>query len=454
MLVVPPFPPEQLAGRGAVGLLVPGAGASVTRAGALAALERGKVRNSVLGGIPPGPPLIRPARRPGRITIYVSLPSPGRHHNVRRYGIAVVGGGYRGLLVSDATRIRGLVSVADVAPAAVALGRGGRPGLRSRAAADAPGELRELDRRLTSAHDARGRASLALALLLVGFALLAPRAGLLVAPAALGAALALSALGRTSAAVLTLVAATAAAFGSRLQLAGVVAAFLAAFLVILVAWPETAALAAVGPHPDGGGRFYGVTNQVETLLLAPVLAAGSVVGAWGRAALAALALVAIGWSQAGADGGGVVVLAAGFLILALRLRARRLTPRRLAAAALGALVLALARVGLDAALGGSSHVTRTVGNGPGALAGELAHRLDASYAQATSSAGKLALVLLCAATLAYIAQREPRRATVDALLVALAVSLLVNDTPTDVLGYGVLSCLALLAWERVRETGP
>jgi hypothetical protein len=34
----------------------------------------------------------------------------------------------------------------------------------------------------------------------------------------------------------------------------------------------------------------------------------------------------------------------------------------------------------------------------------------------------------------------------DALLVALAVSLLVNDTPTDIAGLGVLSGLALWAW--------
>ena len=51
-------------------------------------------------------------------------------------------------------------------------------------------------------------------------------------------------------------------------------AFLVAFLVVLAASPETDSLAAIGPHPDGGGRFYGVTNQVETLLLAPALAAG------------------------------------------------------------------------------------------------------------------------------------------------------------------------------------
>ena len=36
------------------------------------------------------------------------------------------------------------------------------------------------------------------------------------------------------------------------------------------------------------------------------------------------------------------------------------------------------------------------------------------------------------------------------MLVAIGVSLLVNDTPVDVLGYGALGCLALTAWDETR----
>ena len=39
------------------------------------------------------------------------------------------------------------------------------------------------------------------------------------------------------------------------------------------------------------------------------------------------------------------------------------------------------------------------------------------------------------------------------MLVAIAVSLLVNDTPVDVLGYGALGCLALTAWEETACAG-
>ena len=49
---------------------------------------------------------------------------------------------------------------------------------------------------------------------------------------------------------------------------GAVFGFLAAVIVGLA---EVNALACDRAPPDGGGRSYGVTNQVETLLLAPAL---------------------------------------------------------------------------------------------------------------------------------------------------------------------------------------
>ena len=52
---------------------------------------------------------------------------PGRHHNVTRYPVAIVGGGFRGILDSPSTRLPGLVSIADVAPTAVALEQGTKP---------------------------------------------------------------------------------------------------------------------------------------------------------------------------------------------------------------------------------------------------------------------------------------------------------------------------------------
>ncbi|HZG36406.1 MAG TPA: hypothetical protein VEY87_11220, partial [Gaiellaceae bacterium] len=73
--VVPPFDPAEYADRAAVGLLVPGAGPTVTREGALAALLRGRVEHSLLGGVPAGEPLLR-LGRPGEPEVLVSLPPP------------------------------------------------------------------------------------------------------------------------------------------------------------------------------------------------------------------------------------------------------------------------------------------------------------------------------------------------------------------------------------------
>jgi hypothetical protein len=175
----------------------------------------------------------------------------------------------------------------------------------------------------------------------VALALRAPalaRAAVLALPALLLAALAASALGitRTWAVLLVLGgaggAAAVAAGAARRALPWAVAAFLAAELVVLAAWPSVNALAVIGPHPDGGGRFYGITNEVETLVLAPVLAGAAVVsGAW-LAGLSLLALVTLGWSRAGADGGGLLVYAAGYGMLLLRASGRP-TPRRVLVAA-------------------------------------------------------------------------------------------------------------------------
>ena len=462
VIVVPPFDPAEYAGRGAVGLLVPGAGSTVSRERALASLVRGRVVSSLVGL--DGDVVLLLATKPAETTIYVSLPGPGNHHNVVRYPIAVVGPGYRGVLTSGSTRIDGLVSLADVAPTAEAILTDKKPRIRSRADADAVTTLARLDIRLTRAHDARTGATLVLVCWLVTFSALgilarmavAGRAAVLTAPLALGAALLLRAIGVDHPD--TVVPALAALTGLGALLLGLrqailpiaVTCFLAAFLVVLVAWPEVNALAAIGPHPDGGGRFYGVTNQVETLLLAPSIAAAASVGLAGAAAIGLLLLVTVGWSRAGADGGGIVVVATAWAVLLAGLSRARLTPVRVVVGVLGVVALALLVVGADALLGGSSHVTDAVGGGPGTLFDDLDRRLRISWNGATSAAHVTFLCLLSIGGLVWLGIRGRRRPSVLALLAGIAVSLLVNDTPVDVLGYGALGCLALTAWEETR----
>ena len=254
--------------------------------------------------------------------------------------------------------------------------------------------LERLDRRLARAHDARTGATLVLVGWLVLFSslgilgrfALAGRAAVLVAPAALATALVLRGVGIDEPAMVVKMLAVLTGAGSLLLalrkelMPFAVACFLGVFLVVLVAWPDVNALSAIGPHPDGGGRFYGVTNQVETLLLPPALAAAAAFGVAGAAAIGLLLLVTVGWSRAGADGGGLVVVTTAWAVLLAGLTRVRLTPGRIVLGVAAVVVVGLAIVGLDALLGGSSHVTDAVGGGPGTVLDDLDRRLRISWA--------------------------------------------------------------------------
>jgi len=445
--------------RGAIGLYVPGAGGEVSRAGAIAAIRRGKVESAALGGKPHGKILVDivfglPELQVTK-AVLVELPPPGEHPNTKRYGVMIFGAGYNGILTSDSTRIHGLVSIADLAPTAVALQEGRTPRILAEADRDALEDLRALDTRLARVHHDRGWVFVTVVLTILALTIFAPRAAGLGGAAAFGASLLLSWTGATrlglviaAMATLTIVLAVAGSF-RRSIVPPIVAVFLVVLTIVLAVDPELNSLAVLGARPDGGGRFYGIGNQVETLLLAPVLVAAAIGGLRWLVPLGALALVAIGWSKTGADGGGVLVFAAALGVLGLRLRGHAVTPRRLALVAVIVLVVAVAFVGLDAALGGSSHVTRALGSGPDSLLGGLGHRLHLSWAAVTDRWFHGVIFLSCLAPLVLMGTIRPRRATVDALLAGLAVSLLVNDTPVDVIGLGALGCWALLRWESV-----
>jgi len=121
---------------------------------------------------------------------------------------------------------------------------------------------------------------------------------------------------------------------------------------------------------------------------------------------------------------------------------------RAAAATAGAAGAALLLVGIDAATGGSSHVTDAVGGGPGSLAGDLAHRVHLSAASVTANWNNALFFIASVAALVWLALQRPRPPVLEALLVALGVSLVVNDTPADVAGWGALSALVLWTWAR------
>jgi hypothetical protein len=458
---------DEAASGGAVGLMIPGAGSSVSRESALASLVRGKVENALLGGKPSGKPKITLGGPRGDITIFVTLPPPGKHHNVLRYPITITGPGYGPgrILVSSHTRLRGLISIADIAPSVEALERGKDPVIESRAGDDPVRELVELDRRLGNVHDSRQPADRTLIAVALGLCVLATllrsrllgRAALLSIPSIFVATVIASAVGidQTAPTVTTvggvgLVLSIALAYLSttRHRLALALAFLLGTYGVALAVSPETISLAAIGPHPDGGGRFYGITNQVETLLLPGALACGALVGPLLLPVVALLSIVLVGWSRTGADGGGILVYAAGFAVLALLLLRDRLTWRRVVLATAAVIAGCIALVGLDAATGGSSHVTRAVGDGPAALFDDLGRRIHLSYAGVTDSTYKIVVFLGSVAAIALAAAQRPRSPVLLAFATAVAVSLLVNDSAYDIARFGAVAAATVFVWSR------
>ena len=389
VLVVTGDQPAAVRGRGATGLYVPGQGLYVSRE---EALER-------LGRLPQ-----QPCGAIGQceFELFVSVPPLGAQTNDKRYEVTILGDGYRGILVSDRTRIPGLVTISDIRETVEALETGRDPPVEWRASDHPLEELRELDERLSDARAAQAPATVALTLALIALAALAlltrsallARGALLYPLAAIALALGASALHLVGPLVTTLIVLAAAPLAlvvaARVPLTLAVPVFLAGYGLVLALSPETNSLMAIGPYPWSGSRFYGVNNQIETLLLGPALAAGVLLRGWRLVALALLSLVVVGASKTGADGGGILVFAAGFAVLA-RASARP-TPRAIPLALLGVVVLGLAFVGLDALAGGSSHVTDAVSGGPGELFDTFRERAERSVSIATSSVWQLAIL--------------------------------------------------------------
>jgi hypothetical protein len=444
LVVTGPQPPAVRAGA-ALGLYVAGTGLDVSRQEALERLEIDEFVGRTCGTLQRCP-----------IEVFVSVPQLGSQPNKRRFDVTIRGGGWRGVLVSDRTRIPGLVAIEDIRETVRALERDEEPPIRVRASANPASDLASLDERLDDARRAQGPATWVLALVMIVLTTLAlvtreavlARGAIAFPVAALLFAVivaALEATGPFSTTLAVFAAAPLALAVARLRgeaFALVLAGGVALYGLVLAAAPEANSLSAIGPHPWSGGRFHGVTNQIETLLLPAGLAAGATLGGWRLAAVAALAIVVIGTSETGADGGGLFVYAGAFTFLSLRVRGRRPSP----ASAVAVLAVVALVVALDAATGGSSHVVDTVRDGPDALWEAFERRLSRSWSIVTSSIFQAAVFVFGLAVLAWLGTLRPRSAVVDAYLLGIAISLFANDSPTKVVGFGAVACAALRAW--------
>ena len=325
----------------------PGDGTTVSREGALAALVRGKTRKSLLGGVPGGVPLIELTTRPAAVTIYVSLPPPGTHRNDTRYPVAIVGGGYRGILESPSTRIPGLVSIADIAPTVVALADDEDPRIGS--TPGTPADLRELDRTLRRQSRARNPAIAILAFSAIALAVLAllvrspavARACVLASPLALAVAIALV-RSRADVAGRAPHGARAAHGLTRRRRRSALRTGARSPSPSRRSSPRTSSCSSSsrpgrrwprsGPHRERAAASTDRRTSRRRSSSPSRCSRGRRSACAGSFPSPLLSLVTVGWSKAGADGGGLVVVAAGCAVLGMRLATGRLTVRAVAVA--------------------------------------------------------------------------------------------------------------------------
>ena len=208
------------------------------------------------------------------------------------------------------------------------------------------------------------------------------------------------------------------------------ASVLLAYLLVLGLDAESVALSPFGPSQ--AGRFYGVSNLLETMLLVPAILGPALLGRLGVARRGALDRRRRGQPFRGGRRRAARPACRVRNARSCARAASRLDARRVAVLVVAGVAAAVVLVGIDAAIGGSSHVTQAVGDGPGAVLGDIADRLELSARRTFGAFGPAFAVLASLAVLVVVATRRPRRPLTDAVLVALLVSLVVNDTPGDV----------------------
>ncbi len=443
----------ELAQRGAVGLLRPSYGPTTNRRRALAELVRGTEVSSRLGGVPAGKPLINTNKASVYpncpMCIVVQLPPRGRPTaNNKLYRIAVIGNGFHGLLTSPTTHIPGLVSVVDIAPTDLP----GHPTttLSWVPSKDALGQLTKLDHAIGANNRLKFPALFILAGLLLVFALLGARAAITAVPAALLVNLALG-MTQVSNEVLLCVAISAGTALVALALArfcrsdsallALYGGVVALYAYVMVTRPEWQAVNPFGPTQNS--RFWGIGNQIETLLLAPLLAGAFLArrrfGIVGFAVFGVFGLVVMTDNRIGSDGGGAIALGIALAVLGARLfkLGWKGFVGLLASAALAVLWI----VSRGLAQPGPNHLRSAFADHGAGLLSSLESRVPLSYLPALHAwqiVVPLLFVLVVAFALSWRFARQP--STRDILLafgVAIVTSLLVNDSAAYELTAGI-----------------
>ena len=441
-----------LAERGAVGLMRPSYGPTTNRRRALAELVRGTEVNARLGGVPKGKPLIDAKKAsvfPNcHMCIVIQLPPRGAPtSNDRLYRIAVIGRHFHGLLTSPTTHIPGLVSVVDVAP--TSLGHVATT-LSWTPSTHAVGQLSRLGNAIDSNNRLKFPALFLLAGVLLALALLGLRAAVTAVPAGLLVNLGLG-VGQISNEVLLCAAISAGTVLLALALArycrsesallGLYGGVVALYAFVMVTRPEWQAVNPFGPTQNS--RFWGIGNQVETLLLAPLLAGAFLArrrfGLVGFVLFGVFGLFVMTDNRLGADGGGAIALGIALAVLGTRLFRVGLAGfvGMLASAAVA--VLWIVSQGLSEP--GPNHLRSAFSHGGGGLLASLESRVPLSYVPALHAWHLvLPLLFVLAVTFALAWRAARQQSTRDVLLafgVAIVTSLLINDSAAYELAGGI-----------------
>lgn len=448
-----------LAERGAVGLMRPSYGPTTNRRRALAQLVRGAEVNARLGGIPKGKPLINANKaavfHDCRMCIVVKLPARGRPFaNHRLYRIAVIGRGFSGLLTSRTTRIPGLVSIVEVAP--TALGQAGR-GMSWTPSSAPVAHLDRLDAQIHDEDRLKYAGIFIAAALAILLALLGWRAARTAIPAALLASLALGALHITNEVAIVAVFITLSALGALwlarvcrddLALLGLIVFVLLVYLVVFVERPEWAAVTPLGP--DQNLRFWGIGDQIGTLLFAPLLV-GAVIArqrlGWiGFTAFSLFGLFVMTDNRLGANGGSAIGLGLALAVLGARLSRRGLPAFVGALTATAAIVLAIVQHGL--ASPGPNHLRSAFGSGITGFLDVAVNRVPLVYAPAVHEwplTLPLAVLMVASGVLAFrVTRAREARDLLLALATGVIASLLINDATGFMLAGGI-ACASAVA---------
>ena len=437
------------------------------------------------------------AREPQDLVYVVRSPPEGRLRLLES-GVAGLGSA-GGLITSATTRRPGLVAATDVAPSVLGHLRlaappemQGRP-LEARPG-DGPAEARRLaarvgvvvTRRLPAVTWFLGGWLVLLGALVVGARAAGARAALRI--------LFLAAL--WSPGVLL---ATAALAPPRLvEMVGLSAGSLALGAVTdrLVRWPLAPALPAAlvfcahtldlaagsplivtslaGPNPMGGARYFGIGNELETMLSVSVLlGTGAALTAfwrghapWGFAIASLAAAIVLGAGRLGADVGAVITLAAGGVVAVLVARGRRPSARVLALALSVPVAGLAALVAIDIATGGGAHLTRSVveAGSPADLVEVVERRMRLSISGLTSSAARVNTVMSVSLIalgvwrrrelVAPLEHAEPFRAGLVGALAAVVVGALANDSGPVILFVGTLALVLAVAYVQAGARRP